>query len=85
MKKGVEIRDHHDLQTLLHLMIDTTGSLLRISITISTARWSDIFEWDCIETENFHTLTFIFIYVTSHFALILKGLAQKIMGLLCVI
>ena len=38
MKKGVEIRDHHDLQTLLHLMIDTTGSLLRISITISTAR-----------------------------------------------
>ncbi|KAF3975069.1 hypothetical protein CMV_001641 [Castanea mollissima] len=36
--RGIEIRDHHDLQTLLHLMIEITGSLLRILMTISTGR-----------------------------------------------
>ena len=42
MKLGLVIRECHVLQTHLNWSRDFTGSLLRISITTSTGRYSDI-------------------------------------------
>ena len=49
MKLGLVIRECHVLQTHLNWSRDFTGSLLRISITTSTGRYSDIVkrERDC--------------------------------------